>query len=280
MIQTIAIIGVGLIGGSVGLALRKAGFRGPILGVDDQRYIDPAVERRAIDRGVALGEACASADLIVLSQTISGILETISQLDPLVRPDALVTDVGSTKKIIADRARQSLARCAFLGGHPMAGKEVRGVSAADANLFQGRPWILTDDLDHPVSREFRHWITLFGAHEILLPPETHDKLVAWGSHLPQLVSTALAATLLDREPNATVIAGKGLLDMTRLAKSDYDDLWKGILLTNAPAIAVALDAYIAKLQELKENFETQFEKGNRFTQSKNYKRAEEATRKE
>ena len=260
--KSAAIIGVGLIGGSFGLALRKAGFEGPILGVSSARSIDQALERGAIDRGATLGEAAGVCDLLFLSQPISGILETLRKLDPLVRPDTLVTDAGSTKRAIVDEAKRSLRRCAFLGGHPMAGKELRGAAAADADLFRGRPWVLTSDIDHP----FRKWVAAFGAHEIVLDAARHDRLVAWGSHLPQLASTALASLIGDRAPEAATIAGPGLLDTTRLAMSSYD-LWRDILETNAAEVSVALDAYIEKLTVLKQDFEAEFRKGGEFARS-------------
>ena len=205
--RTVAIIGVGLIGGSFGAAMRKAGFQGDILGVSSPRSIGEAVERGAIDRGVTLEEAGAAADLLFLSQPISGIVETLRRLDPLVRRDALVTDAGSTKQVIVEEARRSLTRCPFLGGHPMAGKELRGAAAGDADLFRGRLWVLTSDLDHPVAKVFRKWIALFGAREVMLDAATHDRLVAWGSHLPQLASTALAAVLQDEARDAANVAG-------------------------------------------------------------------------
>jgi prephenate dehydrogenase len=264
--NTVAIAGVGLIGGSFGLALRKAGFRGTILGVSSARSIDLALGRGAIDQGVSLEEACASADLLFLSQPILGIVDTIGKLDPLVRPEALVTDVGSTKQAIAGQAARCLTRCAFLGGHPMAGKELRGAAAADADLFQGRPWILTADLDHPVARAFRQWIGLFGAREMVLDPAAHDRLVAWSSHLPQLASTALASVLQDQAPESAGVAGPGLLDMTRLAMSSWD-LWSDILRTNTPAVTAALDCYIASLQALKKDCETEFARGGKFARS-------------
>ncbi|MES1258886.1 MAG: prephenate dehydrogenase/arogenate dehydrogenase family protein, partial [Acidobacteriota bacterium] len=260
------IVGVGLIGGSFGLALRKAGFPGGILGVSSQRSVEQGRERGAIDRGVTLEEAAASADLIFLSQPISGILETLRQLGPMARRDTLVTDAGSTKQVIVDEAKRSLPGRAFLGGHPMAGKELRGAGAADADLFRGRPWVLTEDLDHPVARAFRHWLGLFGAREIVLDPARHDFLVAWGSHLPQLASTALAAALEDHAPGAAEVAGPGLLDMTRLALSSYE-LWGDILETNTLAIGAALDAYIARLQALRKNFEADFAAGSSFAKS-------------
>jgi prephenate dehydrogenase len=257
-----AIIGVGLIGGSFGLALRKAGFEGPILGVSSPRSIGQAVERGAIDRGATLEEAAGVCDLLFLSQPIFGILETLRKLDPLVREDTLVTDAGSTKQAIADEAARSLRRCAFLGGHPMAGKALRGVAAADADLFRGRPWVLTSDLDHP----FRKWVAAFGAKEIVIDPARHDRLVAWSSHLPQLASTALASLIGDRAPEAANAAGPGLLDTTRLAMSSFD-LWHDILETNSVEVSAALDAYIEKLTALRRDFEGEFRKAGEFARS-------------
>jgi prephenate dehydrogenase len=260
--KNIGIIGVGLIGGSFGLALRKAEFSGAILGVSSQRSIEKAVERGAIDRGATLEEAAGLCDLLFLSQPISGILETLRKLDPLVRSDALVTDAGSTKQAIVDEANRSLRRCVFVGGHPMAGKELRGVAAADADLFRGRTWVLTSAIDHP----FRNWIAAFGAREIILDAAQHDRLVAWSSHLPQLASTALASVLHDLAPDAASVAGPGLLDTTRLAMSSFD-LWNDILETNEIEVSKALDAYIEKLRALKLDFEAEFAKGAEFARS-------------
>jgi len=258
-----AIVGTGLIGGSFGLALRKARFQGPIIGVSSDRSIAEALTRGAIDRGASLADACAEADLIFLSQPISGILETLRKLDPLVRTGALVTDAGSTKRAIVEEAARSLRRCAFLGGHPMAGKESRGAAAADADLFRDRPWVLTSELDHPVARVLRKWIGLFGAREVILDAGEHDALVAWSSHLPQLASTALASVLGEQAPDASQVAGPGLVDMTRLAMSSYD-LWSDILDTNREAVRFALNAYIEKLQALRGDYEKEFAQGSEF----------------
>jgi prephenate dehydrogenase len=260
--RNVGIIGVGLIGGSFGLALRRAEFRGTILGVSSEHSINQGLERGAIDRGATLEEAAATCDLLFLSQPISGIIETLKKLDPLVRPDTLVTDAGSTKQAIVEEANRSLKRCAFLGGHPMAGKELRGVAAADAALFQERTWVLTSHIDHP----FRNWIATFGAREIVLDPATHDRLVAWSSHLPQLASTALAAVLHDQAPDAATVAGPGLLDATRLAMSSFD-LWRDILETNKDQVSAALELYIEKLRTLQAAFETEFAKGSEFARS-------------
>jgi prephenate dehydrogenase len=261
-LKSVGIVGVGLIGGSFGLALRKAGFEGQILGVSSARSIEPAAERGAIDRGATLEEAAGVCDLLFLSQPISGILATLRRLDPLVRADTLVTDAGSTKQAIVDEAKRSLRRCAFLGGHPMAGKELRGVAAADADLFRGRPWVFTSDLDHPI----RKWVASFGAREIILDPARHDRLVAWSSHLPQLASTALASVLGEQAPEAAAVAGPGMLDSTRLAMSSFD-LWRDILETNSTEVGLALDAYIEKLILLRSHFEAEFRKGSDFATS-------------
>jgi prephenate dehydrogenase len=269
--QRVAIFGVGLIGASFGLALRKAGFRGSIVGVSSERSIAAAVERSAIDHGATFDEAASTADLIFLSQPILGIIETIGKLSSVIRRDALVTDAGSTKLAITTAAKQSLGNCAFVGGHPMAGKEQRGAEAADAGLFRDRPWILTSSGDHPVELELRHWIGKIGARITVLDAELHDRLVAWSSHLPQLASTALAAALNDRRPDAAAVAGPGLNDMTRLAMSSYD-LWRDILGTNQREVVAALDAYIDELQKVRARIsegaaEDEFTRGSKFARS-------------
>jgi len=242
--NTVVIVGTGLIGASFGLALRRAGFEGTILGVSSPGAIAEAAAAGAIERGAVLEEAVPQADLIFLSRTIGRILDSLHHLDPLVRPGALVTDAGSTKCEIVDTARQRLTRCQFLGGHPMAGKEKRGAAAGDADLFEGRPWVLTPDepaeIETPPAREFRGWLQRIGARVLVMDADEHDRAVSLTSHLPQLASTALAAVLeeqLGAGPNAP--AGPGLMDATRLALSAYD-LWRDILATNSDHIDRAL----------------------------------------
>ncbi len=269
--QNVAIVGTGLIGASFGLALRKAGFDGAIVGVSSAGAIAEALAAGAIDRGAPLAEAVGQADLVFLAQTIGRILDTIRHLDPLVRPGALVTDAGSTKCEIVDLASQCIRRCQFLGGHPMAGKEKRGAMAADGALFQGRTWVLTPDepaeLTTPVVQEFRGWLDRMGARTIILDADEHDRVVALTSHLPQLASTALGATVDDRVGAAyrLQVAGSGLEDMTRLALGSYD-IWRDIVATNSEHIDRALAAYIQKLEHMRENLRTrqlqeEFERG-------------------
>jgi prephenate dehydrogenase len=259
--NTVAIVGTGLIGGSFGLALREAGFRGAILGVSSEGAIAEAVAAGAIDRGMPLAEAAPQADLVFLSQTIGRILDSVRHLDPLVRPGALVTDAGSTKCEIVDTASQHLSRCQFLGGHPMAGKEKRGAASAGGDLFRGRPWVLTPDepaeLETPAAREFRGWLNRIGAGALVMDADEHDRIVSLTSHLPQLASTALAAALEERLGVAgrPVAAGPGLMDATRLALSSYD-LWRDILATNPGHIDRALEIYIQELEHIRENLRT------------------------
>jgi prephenate dehydrogenase len=256
--KTVVIAGVGLIGGSFALALQKAGFRGRILGVSSPSTIETALAAGVIHAGVTLAEGCAEADLLYLAQPIRTILTTIDTIADLVRPECLVTDAGSTKREIVTFADQHLTRCQFLGGHPMAGKTSRGVAVADAELFRGRPYVLTPtkkiDLETPAALHLVSWLESFGAVPMVLTPEEHDRTVALTSHLPQLASSALAATLAAKltGDDQLRVSGPGLSDTTRLAQSSID-IWEDILATNTESIAQALDAYIDKLRFFRQN---------------------------
>ncbi len=269
--RNVVIVGTGLIGASFGLALRKAGFTGAITGVSSPGAIAGAVAAGAIDRGASLEAAVPDADLVFLSQTIGRILDTIRHLDPLLRPGTLVTDAGSTKCSIVDLAREKVTRGQFLGGHPMAGKETRGAAAADPDLFRGRTWILTPDEDSELhtssALEFRMWLERIGARMLTLDADEHDRVVSLTSHLAQLASTALAATVADNlgEPPRLNAAGPGLEDMTRLAMGSYE-IWRDILATNSDHIERSLSLYIQKLEHMRENLRTrqlqeEFERG-------------------
>jgi prephenate dehydrogenase len=260
-LRTVAIVGVGLIGGSFGLALKKAGFMGEILGVSSEAAIAEALRRGAIDRGLPLADAASQADLIYLAQPIGRIMDTLRRLDGLVKEDALITDAGSTKSAIVSLARDVIRRSQFLGGHPMAGKAKRGVAEAEADLFAGRTYVVTPtreaDLETPRAAELLGWIERIGAVTVVMGPDRHDEVVSFTSHLPQLASTALAATAADNleSPEDLQVAGPGLADMTRLAGSAYE-IWRDILATNTDSIDRALEAYIARLEYLRENLRT------------------------
>ncbi|MEO8371949.1 MAG: prephenate dehydrogenase [Candidatus Solibacter sp.] len=259
--ENVVIIGTGLIGSSFGLALRKAGYRGTITGVSSARAIADAIAAGAIDGAATLEEAVPRADLMFLSQTIGRILDTVRHLDGLLKPGALVTDAGSTKCSIVDLAREQITRGQFLGGHPMAGKETRGASSADAELFRGRTWILTPDEDAelrtPAATEFRGWLDKIGARVLVLDADEHDRVVSLTSHLAQLASTALASTVSEKLGAAPRLqaAGPGLEDMTRLAMGSYE-IWRDILATNSDHIEKALSFYIQELEHMRENLRT------------------------
>ena len=232
--QSVAIAGVGLIGASFGLALRKAGFTGRIAGVSSPRSIEAGLARGAIDGGISLEEA-SRFELLFLAQPISGIIETLSRLST----GSIVTDAGSTKRSICSAAKHLTN---FVGGHPMAGKELRGAESADADLFQDRPWLLTSE---PPAK-LRHWIEAIGARILVVSPEEHDRLVARASHLPQMIANVMARVT---EPSKSA-GGPGLDAMTRLSRSSYT-MWRDIIATNRDEIGAALDEFLTEAWRLR-----------------------------
>ena len=254
--HTVAVVGVGLIGGSFALALQRAGFSGRILGVSSERSCSLAIQIGAIHESVTLEEAAAEADLIYLAQPIHGIIDAIQRLHGIVQEGCLVTDGGSTKELIVREASKKLPL--FLGGHPMAGKTARGVQEADPGLFDGKTYVITpqqpSDLNQAEIQSFLTWIRKIGANVMVLSPEAHDRTVAVTSHLPQLASTALAAVLAEQglTDEQFLVAGAGLADTTRLAASSFD-VWRDILTTNTREIDRVLASYIDKLSEFRQN---------------------------
>ncbi len=265
--ERITIIGVGLIGGSLGLALKKHGFRGAVAGVGRRETLEKARACGAIDEThTELEAAVRQADLIYLATPISTILDLLPRVRAAAPPHALVTDAGSTKAQIADRAAELFATGAagatgpgpqFIGGHPLAGSEKRGVANASADLFRGAAYVLTpsrrEHLDTPAAREFQKWLECFGARVVVMDAELHDEVVAYTSHLPQLVATALASTVFERAGDDNLqLAGGGLRDTTRLAESPYS-VWRDICLTNTANIDEALGAMLQKLEALRDS---------------------------
>lgn len=256
-IETVTIAGVGLIGGSFALALRKVGYPGRLLGVSSPATLSRALELGVIDEARSLEDALPRSDLVYMAQPVLRILAQLERVRDLVPDHALVTDAGSTKQAIVDRARELFRGGAdFLGGHPMAGKEGRGVEIADAGLFSGATYALvpigSSVPESPVVAEFRGWLEELGCHVNVMSAAEHDRTVAWTSHLPQLVSTALASTLAGRlqSPSDLEVSGDGLRDMTRLAASPHE-VWAEILETNREAIDEALGEFIGEVEALR-----------------------------
>lgn len=252
--ETVAIVGVGLIGSSFGLALRKAGFRGNVIGVSSAPAIAAGLAAGAITTSGTLAEATATAELIYLAQPVDRILETLALLGSITRRDTFITDAGSTKAAIVQQAAAHIEHASFVGGHPMAGKETRGAQSADADLFRGRPYVLTPTRD-PVPQEFLDLLRAMGARVLEMTAAQHDATVALTSHLPQLLSTTLSAFLAQQQnPEVLKVFGSGLLDMTRLGLSPAD-LWKSILSTNKTNVLNALQSYSDLLSELQKAVE-------------------------
>jgi prephenate dehydrogenase len=206
MIDRIFVVGTGLIGASTGLALREAGFGGEIAGFDadiaelEEARRAGAIDRFARSREEAL-EAAGRADVVLLAVPVLAILDWMRMLAPVLGPKHLCTDVGSTKRKIAEMGRQEFGgehSAQFLPGHPMAGKESGGAGMAEAGLFRGATWLFTPmdgRASTPIEAEWRGWVMRFGAHVIDMDAARHDEICAWVSHLPQMLSTALAALL-------------------------------------------------------------------------------------
>ncbi len=283
MIERIAIFGTGLLGTSVGLALRAAGFRGAITGWNrSAEGAQQALAMGAIDSiSTDPLQAAREAQVILLAVPIYATLDWMERLSGVLGSEHLVTDVGSTKgQISAAAARlfNTPERASFLPGHPMAGKERGGAALADANLFRGAVWLFTDDPDvqrSPHSAElvkgWREWVAAMGSKAIDLDPARHDELVSWVSHLPQFVATALSALLEDEvgdAPELKDVGGRALREMTRLGASPYS-MWRDIALTNTEAVQAALFALEQRLAHLRENLRTpelrdEFDRANRF----------------
>ena len=283
-IERIVILGTGLIGASVGLALRSHGFTGTIVGWDpDPSEVAAAQSAGAIDSAAPDPIQTASASqLILLSGPVFTILEWLDRLAPVLQSGQPVTDVGSVKGAICERARArfNLVHTAgFLAGHPMAGKEVSGAANADGDLFDGAAWLFAETEEsrtmHPASRaiadEWRAWPEKFGCRVLDLDPARHDVLCAWVSHLPQFLSTALSALLEDEFPakdEVLPIGGRALREMTRLGASPFS-MWRDVAHTNTEAVAASLFALEQRLAHLRENLKTaelrdEFERANRF----------------
>lgn len=282
----VLILGTGLIGASLGLALRALGpaFNGTVLGWDaNPEELATALERGAIHEALPHREAALApgvADIYVLATPVLPILDWMQLLAPVAEPGALITDVGSTKREIVRLAGELYngpGQPTFLPSHPMAGKESGGAALAEPGLFRGAPWLFTPltATETPLARRWRDWIEALGAQSYEIAADEHDRICAWVSHLPQMVSTALAALLEETfagDPGGRAlveaIGGRALRETTRLGASPYS-MWRDIALTNTEPIAATLFALEQQLAHLRENLRTpelreEFRQANRF----------------
>jgi prephenate dehydrogenase len=291
-VQQITIIGTGLIGGSLALGLKKHGFSGPIVGCDRAGVLARARAAGAIDNGIEdPRRAAEGSDVVVLATPVGAIIDLLEKLGPVLPPATLFTDVGSTKAEIVARARTVFGEQAeqrFLPGHPMAGKESGGIEHADPELFQGAVWLITPlPGQHIVAAgstgspgafanarkvaAWLDWVVRLGARVVALDTARHDRLCAWISHLPQMLSTALSAALEEEfgaDPELHAIGGRALREMTRIAASPYS-MWRDIAFTNTENIQEALLRLEQRLSHLRENLrsrglEEEFQLAHKF----------------
>jgi prephenate dehydrogenase len=234
--QRVTIIGTGLIGGSLALALKRA-FPGlHVAGVDKPEVLERARRLNIID-----GIEPSPSDLVVLAAPVGGILKL---LDQFATETTLVTDVGSTKAAVCSKAER--LGVPFVGGHPMAGLEQSGPDAANADLFQNAPYFLcrTKSTPHGAIERMTELAEAVGAIPQIISPENHDSLVAQISHLPQIISTALA----DQTSAHSTLAGPGLRSMTRLAASPFH-VWRDIFKTSG-FLPSELQTFVERLQRI------------------------------
>lgn len=255
---------MGLIGGSLGLALKRVGFGGRLVGVSRPATIARALELGVVDEGWGydeLAHALKGADLVFICTPIKRILALIAQVGRLAEPGTLVTDVGSTKRRIVAAAQ---AHCSdevyFVGGHPMAGSEKAGVAAADPFLFQNAIYILVPNPKVPADRyqALTALLRQIGARVMELDAGDHDRAVAAISHLPQMLATSLVGLVgrlnAERDHFLPLAAG-GFRDLTRIAASPFAPVWEDICATNADEIRAMIDRYIAALADVRGRLE-------------------------
>jgi prephenate dehydrogenase len=268
----IGIVGLGLIGGSIALAARQLWPTGLVVAVDVKDTLEKAMVLHAIDVAADDPVVLADVDLVILAAPVRQNLELLASLSEHVSRAAVVTDTGSTKRDIVAAARSLPPRLTFVGGHPLGGAARGGIEHARPDLFAGRPWLFTPGTDGGAAAvdKLSEFATALGAKPRLLTATEHDHLLAYISHLPQLVSSALMHLVGDAVgPDGLALTGRGLQDVTRLASSPAG-IWKDVCASNADELGPALDALVKVLTDLRadlsgsETIEEIFESANRW----------------
>ena len=259
LFSKISIFGVGLIGGSFALALKKAGVVGEVVGVGrSAASLARAKELGIVDiASTSVEEAVRGADLILLAAPVAQTEAILRSIEPWLQPGTVVTDAGSTKTDVVEAARAALGDkiAQFVPGHPIAGREQNGPDAAIVDLYIGKKSVITplrENAEADVARVAQAW-ELCGAIIHKLTPEEHDRVFASVSHLPHLLAYALVDDVA-RKPHADLLfqyAASGFRDFTRIAGSS-PEMWRDISLANQLALLGELDAYMAQLAQLRE----------------------------
>jgi prephenate dehydrogenase len=256
----IGIVGLGLIGGSIALRARELWPSSLVIAVDNKDVLETAMRLHAIDVAADDLVVLAEADVVILSAPVKQNIAVLSDLDANVRTPAVITDTGSTKRGIVSAAAALPDRFSFVGGHPLAGAALGGLEHARADLFAGRPWILTTSA-RPDGRAPRDgalekltaFVRALGAEPRIVAADQHDRMLAFLSHLPQLTASALMQVVGSAVgADGLALAGRGLADTTRLASSP-PDIWRDIAATNADELGPALDSLIAVLLQLRDD---------------------------
>jgi len=239
----VLVVGSGLLGASVGLALRRAGVE---VQLDDA---DPSVVSAAVERGAGTARSASSPDpRLVVVAVPPGVAGSV-MAQACRFPDATITDVTSVKVLpLADAVREGGDARRLVGSHPLAGRELSGPEAARLDLFDDRAWVVcpSDEADPDRVQEVIDLVITCGGVPLRMDPREHDRAVALTSHAPQVLSSLIAARLLDADPDAVTVSGQALKDMTRVAQSD-PALWQAILRANAESVAEVLGALAADL---------------------------------
>lgn len=257
LFERVALLGTGLMGGSLGMAIRECTLAAEVVGYDrEPRTLSAALERGAVDRVVSSPrEAVEGAELVVLAVPIRVCRQLVESCAPHFAPGTVITDLGSTKQLLAEELRAIVPRdVIYIGGHPMTGSEESGIEAADPALLENAIYVLTPD-ERQSRREWGRLVDLIegiGAQPLVISPAEHDRLVALVSHLPHLAAVALvevAAGEGKKEMVQTLAAG-GFRDTTRIAMGN-PEIWRDIFATNREAIDALLSRYLHELKEVR-----------------------------
>ena len=254
----IAIIGVGLIGGSIGMAAKKNSLVSKVIGIgrNERRLMKAKILGAIDDYSTSLHDSLSEADAVFICTPVRMVIPTLRNIIPHLKEDAIVTDVGSTKREICMQAADLMpSRRVFLGGHPMAGSEQTGVEYAIPDLFLGATYVLTPDenCDFETLGKMTQFVERIGAKAEIMSPEEHDAATAIISHLPHVMAASLLhlAEKNQRETGKIFqLAAGSFRDLTRIADSS-SELWKDICLTNADSICESIDSYIGYLDKFR-----------------------------
>lgn len=256
----VTVIGVGLLGGSLSLALKKYDLAAKIIGISRSQTIEKSLSLNVIDDGVTyeeLQKGISGSEVLFLTTPVSVIIDLLEQLAPIVEDGVIITDVGSAKRAIMESAsRLFTGHKYFIGGHPMAGAEQSGVEKANADLYKNRPYVLipASNVAESATDRLEYAIKCLGARTIRMNADVHDEIVAAISHVPQLAAVALMNSVGNKDGESGKffqLAGGGFRDTTRIASSPFS-IWEDICETNKDNIREFLQEYIERLQEIKE----------------------------